>query len=356
MSTSVTRLAGHIFGANSLGGIDGLGGMKSTGGWRGTGGAGEILMAYYDQPNSFIPSWRTFGRASQATRFGPTGYPPETIATDLPRFDYAPTTPFAARGLLLEGPRTNLFLNSAALSTQVVTTTAAAHTLSFYGTGTVALSGTYTGSLAGTGASNRVTLTFTPTAGALTCTVTGTVEYAQMELGSFASSWIPTGAGSVARAIDTFTGLVANEHGVSQGSKAIRIRTSAQNSPPFSEIVFSIDIGSTDNRFLLKRIVGDLRMQLIVAGLNSFEVTIATGVTADTIYDIAVRWGTNAIQAQVAGQAASAVQAFTMPAALTTVRYNGTPTAGNPSFIHLQRELSAKTPLPLSELLTRISA
>jgi hypothetical protein len=109
----------------------------------------------------------------------------------------------ACKGLLVEEQRTNLLLNSATLSTQNVTVTAVAHTLTFYGTGTITLSGTSTaGPLVGTGVNNRVSLTFTPSAGTLTLTVTGSVTQAQIELGSFATSYIPTGAATATRNAD----------------------------------------------------------------------------------------------------------------------------------------------------------
>ena len=68
-------------------------------------------------------------------------------------------------GLLIEDSRTNLLLNSGTLATQNVTTTAAEHTISFYGTGSIVLSGSATDTLAGTGIDDRVDLTFTPTCG-----------------------------------------------------------------------------------------------------------------------------------------------------------------------------------------------
>jgi hypothetical protein len=79
----------------------------------------------------------------------------------------------------------NLLINTAALSTQSRTVTAVSHTLSFKGTGTVTLSGASTaGPLVGTGAEDFVSLTFTPSAASLTLTVTGTVQSAQLEIGS----------------------------------------------------------------------------------------------------------------------------------------------------------------------------
>lgn len=150
----------------------------------------------------------TFTRASSATRVNASGVL-EVITSGNPRFTYDPVT-LSALGLLIEEQRTQLLLNSLIdgtnLSTQSVTVTAQAYTLSFFGTGTITLSGTSTGAKVGTGAyPTRSTFTFTPTAGTLTLTVTGTVQYAQLEAGSFATSFIPTAGASVTRAADSAT-------------------------------------------------------------------------------------------------------------------------------------------------------
>ena len=164
------------------------------------------------------------------------------INANLPRFDFDPTT-LVCKGLLIEEARTNLLLNSlingTSLSTQLVTTTAVAHTLSFYGTGQIVLTGTSSATVVGTGAyPSRQTLTFTPTAGVLTLTVTGTVQYAQLEVGSFATSFIPTDATSKTRNADVATMTGANFSdwfNASEGAFAFWSNVFADNSPTMLE-------------------------------------------------------------------------------------------------------------------------
>lgn len=147
----------------------------------------------------------TFTRSTAATFINSNGLI-QSAAINEPRFTYNPTT-LILQGLLIEEQRTNLLLNSsidgANLSTQAVVTTAVSTTLSFYGTGQIVLSGSASATVVGTGAyPSRKTFTFTPTVGVLTLTVTGTVQYAQLETGAFATSYIPTAASQMTRTAD----------------------------------------------------------------------------------------------------------------------------------------------------------
>jgi hypothetical protein len=101
---------------------------------------------------------------------------------------------------------TNLFLNSTAGVTQNITVAAVQHTLSFLGTGTVTLSGVSTaGPLVGTGRRNRVSLSFTPTAGVLTLTITGSVQFVSLVTGASVGPIIVTVGASVAMQADALS-------------------------------------------------------------------------------------------------------------------------------------------------------
>lgn len=139
----------------------------------------------------------TVTRATSATRVNALGVI-ETVSANVPRLDYSNGT---CPSILVEPQRTNLILNSATVATQSVTVTAQPYTISFYGSGTVALSGTHTAAVVGLG-TTRKTYTFTPTAGTLTLTITGTCTNGQLEAGNFETSYIPTNSAIVTRNTD----------------------------------------------------------------------------------------------------------------------------------------------------------
>ncbi len=125
------------------------------------------------------------------------------------------------KGYLAEGPRTNNLLNSSIMVTQDVSTGAAARTLSFTGSGNVTISGAFSGILFGTGTSDRVSLTYTSTVGTLTFVVSGDVRFAQDEVGSFESSWMPTSGTSATRAIDLLEYTTMDNFDESQGTAIV---------------------------------------------------------------------------------------------------------------------------------------
>jgi len=143
----------------------------------------------------------TFARAGTATYIDAAGAM-QVAAADQPRFDHDPLT-LTPLGILIEGARTNLFLQSGAPVTRTVTVTAQPYALSFRGAGSITLSGAHAATLTGPGGAARVVRVFTPTAGSLTLTVAGDVRMVQLEAGNHPTSYIPTAAAPVTRAADS---------------------------------------------------------------------------------------------------------------------------------------------------------
>ena len=238
-----------------------------------------------------------------ATFIGSDGLIQTAIANQA-RFDHDPDT-LVCKGLLMEEQRINLVFPSATLTTKTVTVTAVAHTLSFYGDGTIVLSGVAVATVTGAGAyPTRTTLTFTPTAGSLILTVTGSVTQAQLEAGAFATSYIPTTSGSAIRSIDICSMTSANFTGMynqTEGSFFVdaftpasgsRIIVSADNNgttevnkiftSSTSSAVEVVDGGATQANFTPGSIVANTAFKLASAyKLNDFAVS-KNGATAVT--------------------------------------------------------------------------
>jgi len=103
-------------------------------------------------------------------------------------------------GILLEGARTNLFLNSFVPATQTITVAAVAHTITVKGTGDITVTGVGAGV-----ATEGSPLTLIPTAGGLICTVNGTLANVNVEVGAFGSSFIETFGATATRSATTLT-------------------------------------------------------------------------------------------------------------------------------------------------------
>lgn len=257
----------------------------------------------------------TFTRASSGTYVDSAGVL-QTATTNEPRFDHNPTTG-ESLGLLVEEARTNLLLNSGTLSTQSVTVTAVAHTLSFTGTGTITMTGTSTaGPLVGTGTgeTNRVSLTFTPTAGSLTLTVSGTVTNAQLELGAFRTSYIPTTAAAATRSADvaSITGTnFSSWYRQDEGTVFVQGSTSASTSNP---ILLNIEDGTLNERIQIRRIgASNSASSLVVDGGVNQGGAAVSGFNADTIGRICMVYALNNLQLAFNGSLGIADTSATIP-------------------------------------------
>ena len=213
-------------------------------------------------------------RTTTATRINQYGIR-ETVPAHTVRIDYSNGKPC----FLIEPQRTNLVYPSNIATTQVRTVTAVQHTLSFYGTGTVTLSGAFSGSLVGTGANNRVSLTFTPTAGNLTLTVSGTVTDWQLEVGSNATSYIPTITGSVTRNFDSaYKSNISDLIGQTEGSIYVEFDRTTETAG-FKHLLTLPGDGLTTNSLFLtttnnfnKTISCQIRINSVVYQMSSSAV------------------------------------------------------------------------------------
>lgn len=220
-------------------------------------------------PKSFADVF-TFTRASTATYFDANKVM-QTAAVDTPRLDHDPATGVAL-GLLIEESRTNGIIGSAAPATQSVTVAATAYVLSFYGSGSITLSGAASGTLGGSGAfPARATLAFTPAAGTLTLTVTGDVQFAQLEAGDGATSYIPTTTAAVTRAADDCRRAFAAEYSPDGGTIAADFIAGGD---PYYAVFGSH--GSVYNRCLLENV----RTYFSAAGMTYALGSLSIGVGA----------------------------------------------------------------------------
>lgn len=213
-------------------------------------------------------------RNTTATRINEYGVR-EVVPANRVRIDYSNGKPC----FLIEPQRTNLVYPSDIATTQVRAVTAVLHTLSFYGTGTVTLSGAFSGSLVGTGANNRVSLTFTPTAGDLTLTVSGTVTDWQLEAGSNATSYIPTVTGSVTRNGDNpYKFNIIDLIGQTEGSIYVEFDRTTETAG-FKHLLTIYGDGVLTNSLFLttttntnKSIACQIRINSVVYSINTFTV------------------------------------------------------------------------------------
>lgn len=142
----------------------------------------------------------TFARATSKTYVDARGAL-VTAPSGSPVIEYDPET-LECLGYAVHPTATNLFLNSNSPATQSITTTAQAYTVSFFGSGTVTLSGAATGSVSGIDSATRSTLTVTASAGSVTVTLSGSVTRPQFEAGYYATPYIETAGVAATRAAD----------------------------------------------------------------------------------------------------------------------------------------------------------
>lgn len=246
----------------------------------------------------------TFSRSGTATYFDGSGVL-QTAADGVARRNahYYNGSAWVNGGLQLEAAAaTQLLHGTDSIATQDETVTAQAYTLQFRGTGSIALTGAHTDTLSGTGANDLVSLTFTPSAGTLTLTPSGTVDYPQLEVGSIPTSYIPNtaGSGTVTRAAETLSIAGADSPiTATEATLAVdALLTSDGSGPEIFNIVsggshiriYPRNISSTYSRWsgaTYQPLVTAAQGGLIPAGVNQ-PVTVALGGKANDFAQLVV--------------------------------------------------------------------
>jgi hypothetical protein len=277
------------------------------------------------------PRVATARTGNTATRFNSSGVI-EIVNANLPRFDFNPSS-LVCLGQLIEESRTNLFLNSLIdgtnLATQSVTLTAVTHTLSFYGSGSVDITGGHTATVAGVGDfPNRKTYTFTPSAGSSTFTVTGDVKFAQLEAGAFATSYIPTVASAATRNADVVSMIGTNFsdwYSASEGTFAVEYSRFQNTDFGILMEVKGSSTNTADRIGMTATSGADPRVQIAIGGVTTLDTVNTFGVLpAGSLVQVALAYKTGSNgAARLGGAVSSSTTAFSPPS-YTEINIGGT--------------------------------
>jgi hypothetical protein len=339
----------------SQGGISGSAGIPAA--FFGNGQAG-FMADPFQQAQSFTTSTGT-------TRSGPTDLVGriERIAGSLNA-----TSADAVRSRYgrypLVGIRNLFTANTDTFTTRNFTSLAVQYTLSFTGTGTITLSGTSTaGPLVGTGASNRVSLTFTPTAGTLTLTVTGSVTLAQIERGALTAyqrigvgSYDITEAGQVSAFLPYWTGVEWATLGAASFGTASLFADSAQSWTAWG--VFRTLSGAGLTMQLLAKAsatAANATFRLLIAADGTLRTTIrgtetntAAAVRDGNFHFYCVRWTGTALSITLDGGAAISLTVGAAAEEVQNILISAR-TQSSPSQIYIGHNHAGLLPYALSD-------
>jgi len=268
-------------------------------------------------PNLTLPGTVSFTRAS--TGWSLSQAPAvKSYTTNAPRFSY--DVDGNLLGLRVEGGATRLNTIAAApVDPENVTVAAVAHTISFYGTGSMILSGAHSATVVGAGEfPTRTSYTFTPAAGTLTLTPSGTVQHLQVETGSFATTPILGEGGPVTRAADVCNVATSGiDFSATEGTLFVAA-TTAPGSMGQYEYFVRIDDGGSNNQIRIIRAAGVLSARVESGGVNQCILDLG-GVANNTMCRIAFSWKANAFEAVLNGGTPVVATSGSIPA-VTTIK------------------------------------
>ncbi len=266
-----------------------------------------------------LSSTITISRASDGTRTDDTGAI-EVVGPNIGRIDHDPLT-LARIGLLLETARTNIFLQSSSPANQTITVAAVPHVLSFYGTGTITLSGAHVATLVGSGAyPTKSQISFTPTAGSLVVTISGNVISPQLEEGGIVSTYIPTAANAQLRADDIATVPLSPWFNPSEGTLVFE---GSLDGAQANDRIIEIDGGATTTRLsvLWNTVLGKPQFQVWEAGVLQAAIAPAgNSINLGDPFRVAITYRANDFGVSLNGSPVVVDSSGILASGLTTLR------------------------------------
>ncbi len=175
---------------------------------------------------------------------------------------------------LCELAATNRFLQSGTPATQEITVVSGTvYTVQCYGAGSITLSGAGTGSVV-----EDAPVTFTASSTSLICAVSGSLNRAQVETGTKATSYIPTTTVPMDRVADVLHYAVGDVITQGQGSLYCEFVGFVSLSP--IKVVLALSDGSNSNRVYAYISTGSINAELIISGSYSSGVYTSSYVSS----------------------------------------------------------------------------
>lgn len=272
-------------------------------------------------PNLTLPATAALTRAS--TGWALNQVPAvKSYTTNLPRYSY--DVDGNLLGLRIETASTRIN-TIAALPTAAedITVTAVAHTISFYGAGSVVLSGAHAATVTGAGAfPARTSLTFTPSAGALTLTPSGDVQHLQVEIGDMTTPILGEGT-AITRAADVCTAALSGiDFNVSEGTVFIDAVTPAGYAA-FPKCI-SLYKDANNAIYMDRQGSGIVRCVVITGGTVVAQLNLGV-VAHNTRFLSAFSWKADDFKGVLNGGTPVTDTAGAIPTGLTTLAVGSTP-------------------------------
>jgi hypothetical protein len=156
--------------------------------------------------------------------------------------------------------------------------------------------------------------------------VSGTVEFANIEPGTFATSWIPTASASATRSADVanITGTnFSSWYNQSEGTMLINYLLTRQNATPGLGL-FSVHDGTASNwNRLFARASGATGYSIVTAGAGQVDLSPTGVIAANTVTALAASYATNNVAATGQGLAVQLDTSATMPSGINRAEIGG---------------------------------